>query len=246
MASAPDRLSSLDLKTHALLFDVDGTLLDIAETPEQVVVPDELRDTLATLSERTGGALALVSGRQISVLDDLFKPLRCSAVGVHGAEMRIGQGVIAQRAKPLPQALRRKLADGATALGVLHEDKGSSFTLHFRRTPEKQAEVEQFAQRICAEFLDEALHIAHNKMVVEVVRRGITKGEGVRALMAQSPFKGRTPVFVGDDATDETVFAIMPQLGGLAFSVAREYPGMAGVFAAPAQLRAALQALARR
>jgi trehalose 6-phosphate phosphatase len=244
--AAPEKFASLDLTTHALLFDVDGTLLDIAPKPDQVHVPAELRDTLARLSDLTRGALALVSGRQIAVLDDLFKPLRLSAVGVHGAELRIGQGAVTHRAQPLPAALRQKLADGAKTLGVLSEDKGYSFTLHFRQVPDKQASVEQVARRICAEFPGEAVDIAHNKMVVEVARRGINKGAGVTALMTHFPFKGRTPVFVGDDATDETVFSIMPQLRGMAFSVDREFPGLAGIFASPAQFRSALQALAAR
>jgi trehalose 6-phosphate phosphatase len=99
--------------------------------------------------------------------------------------------------------------------------------------------------RACREFSAEQLHIARNKMIVEVLRGGIDKGAGIEALMARAPFAGRIPVFVGDDATDEKGFAVMPRFGGMAFSVGRAYPALAGIFPDPAAFRAALRALAR-
>jgi trehalose 6-phosphate phosphatase len=246
MAGAAAQFSQIDLTTHALLFDVDGTLVDIAPRPDLVVVPPDLIESLRRLDERAAGAVAFVSGRKIANIDALFAPLILPAIGVHGAEMRVGRGSIERRAEPLPVLLRRKAAEAADALGILVEDKEISVTMHFRQAPAKEPQVEALAARLLNEFSGEALDIERNKMIVEVIRRGINKGAGIAALMARAPFAGRTPVFVGDDATDEKGFAMMPRLHGKAYSVGRDYPGIAGVFDSPAAFRGALQALAQR
>ena len=245
MADAAAVFSRIDLKTHALLLDVDGTLLDIAPRPDLVVVPPGLIEDLRRLQDRTGGAVAFISGRKIAVMDALFTPLVLPAVGVHGAEMRIGRGSIARRAEPLPVLLRQKLVDGAKALGLLTEDKETSVTIHFRLAPEKEKDAEALVAGACRDFSAEPLHIERNKMIVEVMRGGIDKGAGIAALMARPPFAGRIPVFVGDDATDEKGFAAMAGFKGMAFSVGRDYPALAGIFANPAAFRAALRALAQ-
>ena len=246
MADAAQQFSRIDLNTHALLFDVDGTLLNIAPRPDQVVVPPGLIETLQRLNERTGGAVAFVSGRKIAVIDALFTPLTLAAVGVHGAEMRSGPGSIERLVEPLPVLLRQQAAEAAKVLGILIEDKEIAVTLHFRLAQEKEAAVEALAARLRDQFPGEALDIARNKMVVELIRRGVNKGAGIAALMARAPFKGRRPVFVGDDRTDEHGFDAMPQFKGAAYSIAREYPGLAGIFDNAAAFRAALQALAGR
>ena len=245
MADAAAAFSGIDLKTHALLLDVDGTLLDIAPRPDLVVVPPGLIDDLQRLHDLSGGAVAFISGRKIAVMDALFKPLVLPAVGVHGAEIRVGRDSIERRTEPLPVLLRQKLVDGAKALGLLTEDKETSVTIHFRLAPEKEKDAEALVAAACREFAAEMLHIARNKMIVEVLRGGIDKGAGIAALMKRAPFAGRTPVFVGDDATDEKGFAAMPGLKGMAFSVGRDYPGLSGIFADPAAFRAALRTLAR-
>ena len=245
MADAATAFSRIDLKTHALLLDVDGTLLDIALRPDLVVVPPGLIEDLARLQERTGGAIAFVSGRKISVMDGVFKPLVLPAVGVHGAELRVGRGSIERPTEPLPVSLRQKLIAGAGALGLLTEDKEISVTIHFRQAPEKEKDAEALAARACDEFPDEPLDMERNKMIVEVIRRGVNKGAGIAALMTRAPFADRIPVFVGDDATDEKGFAVMKRFGGMAFSVGRAYPALAGIFPDPAAFRAALRALAQ-
>ncbi len=232
------------MTTTALLLDVDGTLIDIAPRPDLVVVPAGLITDLQRLHDMSGGAVAFVSGRKISVMDALFAPLLLPAVGVHGAEMRIGRGSIERCAEPLPVLLRQKLVDGANALGLLSEDKEISVTIHFRLAPEKEKDAEALAAAACGQFATEPLHIERNKMIVEVMRRGINKGAGIEALMARAPFAGRIPIFVGDDATDEKGFAVMPAFKGMAFSIGREYPGLSGIFPDPAAFRAALRALA--
>ena len=245
MADAAAAFSRIDLKTHALLLDVDGTLLDIAPKPDLVVVPPGLIEDLTRLHDLSGGAVAFVSGRKIAVMDALFRPLVLPAVGVHGAEMRTGRGSIERRTEPLPVLLRQKLVDGANALGLLTEDKETSVTIHFRLAPEKEKDAEALVANACREFSAEKLHVERNKMIVEVLRGGIDKGAGVEALMARVPFAGRIPVFVGDDATDEKGFAAMAGFKGMPFSIGRNFPGLAGIFPNPTAFRAALQALAR-
>ena len=244
MADAAAAFSRIDLKTHALLLDVDGTLLDIAPRPDLVVVPPGLIEDLTRLHERSGGAIALISGRKIAVMDALFKPLVLPAVGVHGAEMRVGRGSIERRTEPLPVLLRQKLVDGAKALSLLTEDKETSVSIHFRLAPEKEKDAEALVAQACREFSAEPLHVARNKMIVELMRGGIDKGAGIAALMTRPPFAGRIPVFVGDDATDEKGFAVMPRFKGMAFSIGRDFPGLGGIFPDPPAFRAALQALA--
>jgi len=245
--AAIDAFSRLDLDKVALLFDVDGTLVDLAAQPDAVEVPSDLRRVLPRLAARTNGALALVSGRAVADLDRLFAPLVLPAIGSHGAEIRPGRGRIIAMSEPLPDRLRCALREAeGVAAGVVIEDKRFSLALHYRKAPGAEPRLRQFVEAVRADFPGEPLEILPGKAVLEVKRPGISKGEAVRRLAGEPPFAGRRPVFVGDDVTDESVFAVLPALGGIGFSVARPLPGVAGVFDAPAALRSALQNLARR
>lgn len=235
----------LDPGAIALLLDVDGTLVDIAPTPQAVHVSDELCRSLAHLTERCGGALALVSGRPIDDLDRLFSPLKLAAIGGHGAEMRLAGGERVSTVAPLPPALRRRLSDIATpGSGLLVEDKGYSLALHYRQAPHQEARLSAHIAAVRADFADEALEVLPGKALFEIKRPGIDKGAAVRALMTHTPFAGRRPVFIGDDVTDESVFAILPALGGIGFSVHRHFVGLAGIFESPEDVRRALRELA--
>ncbi len=234
-----------DLRKSALLLDVDGTIVDIAPTPDAVRVPASLKQALSRLAAATDGAVALVSGRRVADLDRLFVPLRLAAVGGHGAELRLPGGAAAKpRAAPrLDGELKRRLA-ALAHYGVVKEDKVFSLALHFRQAPEKERAVRDAVERICAEKWSAAVEILPGKAVVEIKPAGFSKATGVRELMAHAPFAGLRPIFVGDDTTDETVFAIMPEIKGIAFAVGREVAGVAGCFAAPASVRAWLDRIA--
>ncbi len=233
-----------DLRAHAFLFDVDGTLVDIAPTPAEVRVPASLRRALARLIERTDGAVALVSGRPLADLDRLFEPLRLTAVGGHGAEFRLLDGSQApmRDAPMLAAALKRALFAIAGA-GVFAEDKGYSVALHYRLVPEKESLVREAVARACAEAGPEPVEILPGKAVVEIKPAGFSKATGVQELMRRPPFRGRVPIFVGDDTTDESVFGIMPDFAGVAFSVGRQVAGAATHFDSPADVRAWLERL---
>jgi len=224
----------------ALLLDIDGTLLDLAPTPREVWVPPELAHTLTELLARTSGALALVSGRSVNDIDLIFAPMRLPAVGGHGAEMRLsGTGeASATHAPPMDPDLKSRLAAIARiSPGILLEDKGYSLALHYRLAPHAEQAIYEAVAAIRTDHPDAPLEVLPGKAVCEIKHSGFTKATGVLELMKHAPFKGRIPVFIGDDITDETVFAIMPELKGLAYSVGRRSELTAGHFDEPRNVR---------
>lgn len=247
IASDPvmDVFTGLDLQKIALLLDVDGTIVDIGPSPTEVHVSDALVKSLARLHELSGGAVALVSGRRIGDLDRLFSPLELPSIGGHGAEMRVRDGEMFYWAKPLPGALRARLAKAADiGPGVVVEDKEYSVALHYRKAPEHAEQLRHYIGDARTAYPGEPTELLLGKAMFEVKRPGINKGESIRKLMAHAPFGGRTPVFIGDDVTDESVFEVLPEIGGKGFSVLRYFPGLTGVFNSPAQVRTALDSLA--
>jgi len=229
-----------DFQTCALLLDVDGTILDLAPTPQEVRVPSSLRQAMNRLSERTGGALALVSGRPLSDLDRLFAPLQLPAVGGHGAEFRpfAGSSLDIRRTVPLDATLKRKFAAiAASGPGILIEDKGYSVALHYRLAPELGDVVNEAAARVCLENPSVSVELLRGKSVLEIKQAGFSKATGVRELMRYPPFRDRHPIFIGDDVTDESVFEIIGDFHGLAFSVGRMVSGIDGYFENPEAVR---------
>lgn len=229
----------------ALFLDVDGTLLDLAATPDAVVVPDGLLTALVRAAKALNGALALVSGRAVADIDALFHPMQFPAAGIHGFELRPRSGA-PRRIAPLMTVVQRvKLTAVAAGLdGVLAEDKAGAVALHYRLAPDVQ---EILARRIEAVLADDDLKdfdMRPGKMLWEVRRNGIDKGKAVEALMAEPPFRGRVPVFVGDDETDLDGFAGARRGGGIALPVRDVSPGPG--FGGPAGVRTWLAALPSR
>src|SRR5882724_6715275 len=243
--SAPDAVpvpASLvpHLSETAVLLDIDGTLLDLAPTPREVWVPPGLSKTLNRLLQRTNGALALVSGRSLNDMDLIFAPDQYSAVGGHGAEMRIATDgdAVTSNAPPMDKELKRRLAAIAKlSPGILLEDKGYSLALHYRLAPHAEKAIYAAVSLIRADLPNAPIEVLPGKCVCEIKHSGFDKASGVRELMTHEPFKGRRPFFIGDDVTDESVFAIMPDMDGLAFSVGRRAKGVAGHFDAPSDVR---------
>jgi trehalose 6-phosphate phosphatase len=237
---------ALRLGEYALLLDIDGTLLDLAPTPREVWVPPGLAETLGRLRDRTSGALALVSGRSLNDIDLIFAPEQFPAVGGHGAEMRISSDseAVATHAPPMDKELKRRLAAIARlSPGILLEDKGYSLALHYRLAPHAEKAIYAAVSLIRAELPSAPIEVLPGKSVCEIKQSGFDKATGVRELMTLEPFRGRRPIFIGDDVTDESVFAIMPDLGGLAFSVGRRAQGVTDHFDEPRDVRAWLARL---
>src|SRR6201996_9223274 len=224
----------------AILLDIDGTLLDLMPTPREVWVPPGLSETLDGLLTRTSGALALVSGRSLNDIDLIFAPDQFPAVGGHGAEMRLSTDneAVPPHAPPMDKELKRRLAAIAKlSPGILLEDKGYSLALHYRLAPHAEKAIYESVSLIRADLPNAPIEVLPGKFVCEIKHSGFTKATGVRELMTLTPFKGRKPLFIGDDVTDETVFAIMPDFDGLAFSVGRRARGVDGHFDAPNDVR---------
>src|SRR6266481_4401346 len=238
-APAPGELGQ-HLDQTAILLDIDGTLLDLAPTPREVWVPPGLATTLNGLLMRTSGALALVSGRSLNDIDLIFAPELFPAVGGHGAEMRlsIDSEAVATHAPPMDKELKRRLASIARlSPGILLEDKGYSLALHYRLAPHAEKAIYEAVSLIRADLPNAPIEVLPGKCVCEIKHSGFNKATGVLELMTHEPFRGRRPIFIGDDVTDETVFAIMPDLDGLAFSVGRRAQGVADHFDEPRDVR---------
>ncbi len=234
------------LNATAILLDIDGTLLDLMPTPREVWVPPGLRETLNGLLRRTSGALALVSGRSLNDIDLIFAPEEFPAVGGHGAEMRLATDgeAVATHAPPMDKELKKRLAAiAALSPGILLEDKGYSLALHYRLAPHAEKAIYEAVSLIRADLPTAPIEVLPGKCVCEIKHSGFTKASGVRELMTHEPFKGRKPLFIGDDVTDESVFAIMPDFDGTAFSVGRRARGVDGHFDAPNDVREFLSKL---
>ena len=210
----------------ALFLDVDGTLLEFEIRPDLVGLPLGALDTIGRVSDRLGGALALVSGRPLSELDRLFSPQRFPAAGLHGQQFR---GVVAPqpvRSGDALSALRHEAALLAERHpGVFVEDKGANLALHWRAAPEAAASVRELAEAHLPRLQDYRLQPGDH--VLELLPADVDKGRAVHALMAEAPFKGRTPVFVGDDLTDEFGFAAASAAGGWSVLVGEREPTQA-------------------
>jgi trehalose 6-phosphate phosphatase len=232
----------------ALFLDVDGTLLDISDTPGGVTVPSGLTATLETVRRGLQGALAFVSGRTIADLDRLFTPLRLPAAGQHGSEIRLSPDspVACLATAPIREALRRDVAAIAAAFpGAEMEDKGRTIAVHYRRAPGAAAVLTQGLRRI-VQSNETPLILTHGRKVLELRDAGHSKATAVHEFMRHPAFEGRVPLFVGDDITDEDGFIAVEQYGGTALAVGTVHrPRRETAFAGPADVRTWLTHLSK-
>jgi trehalose 6-phosphate phosphatase len=203
-------------RNWAFFLDLDGTLLEIADTPEAVDPGEQEIILLGRLRNACEGAVALISGRSLSRIDQLFSPLVLPAAGQHGAERRDAQGkrhrhrFSVSSLKPAAGGIR---SFAARHQGLVFEDKGASVALHYRLAPQLAAAAQR-AVREAAEPLGDAVEVQGGKMVVELKPAGCDKGKAIESFMQEPPFAGRVPVFLGDDVTDEYGFRVVNRLGG--------------------------------
>ncbi len=205
----------------AFFLDIDGTLLELAERPERVRVDAALVRLLGELHRAAGGAVALISGRSVAGVDALFAPLELPVAGQHGIERRDGAGHMHRHVgalEPLRRAAARLQAYAAARPGLALEDKGASLALHYRQAP-KLVDEARAAMAAVAAALGEAFELQGGKMVLELKPGGRDKGSVIEEFMHEAPFRGRTPVFVGDDLTDEYGFGVVNRMGGHAIKV---------------------------
>lgn len=208
---------SLHLQS-ALFLDFDGTLVDIAETPDAVHVSPELIDTLAALHGLLGGALAIVSGRQIDALDRFLEPLALPSAGEHGVQRRNARGVLEEQAAPdLAAVVQAANALSMEYPGVIMERKHAAVAVHYRLAPHWEDACRSAMLAVIAH--SPRLEVLFGKCVVEVKPAGINKGIAIEAFMQEAPFQGRTAMFFGDDTTDESGFTAVQRMNGAAVKV---------------------------
>jgi trehalose 6-phosphate phosphatase len=212
-------------KHWALFLDLDGTLLDIAATPRAVVVPGDLVADLEAAAATLGGALAIVSGRDIREVDTLLYPLRLPAAGEHGAIVRLPDGARDEVTLKVPDDWAKALYGlQETCPGVWTELKSHNVVVHYRNAPAHEAAVRRVASELVARD-PQSFELLEAKMAVEIRPRAVTKARAVDRLMEVEPFAGRTPVFIGDDATDRDGFGAAIERGGIALDVAVFFAG---------------------
>ncbi|SIR19023.1 trehalose 6-phosphatase [Janthinobacterium sp. TND4EL3] len=234
-------LQLLSAPGTAVFLDFDGTLVDLAPTPDGVRVAPGVIEALALLAERHGGALALISGRPVAQIDAMLAPLVLPVAGVHGVERRGADGQLHVAATPdVAPVLARARALAAMYPGLLVERKRGAVALHYRLAPELEPLCLQemtVAVQACPGVL-----LLHGKMVLEAKPAATDKGGAIAAFLQESPFAGRRPVFAGDDTTDEAGFAFVQQAGGQGVKVGSGLSAATLRLASPGALRAALLA----
>lgn len=222
--SAPDP-DLREFRVHpegwAVFLDIDGTLIDIAPTPDDVTVPAGLADDLDRLRRRLGGALGLITGRAVAFVDRLFAPYRFAVAGLHGAEWRLpGARPVGPAPDPDFECVKRFVAGEAARLGVLFEDKGAAVAVHYRQSPKSAGIVRDLMER-AVDMAGVAYALQTGKMVIEL-RPEASKGEALVRFMEGEVFRGRRPIVFGDDDTDETMFETANRLGGLSVRIGED------------------------
>ncbi len=229
----------------ALFLDFDGTLVDIAPSPESVEVPEDLPALLARLDNVLSGAVAIVTGRSIDAIDLYLAPWRPVTAGAHGAEIRMGREKIVQAAKSLPpEWVAAVSALCGKVQGASIEIKRSSISVHYRSNPGAGPRIEdELRQALRGELGD--FVILPGRMVFEIMPSHVSKGRAVETLLELPQFSGRRPLMIGDDRSDEAAFRAAEQRGGLALTVAGEhFPKESADFSRPSEVRDWLAAFA--
>jgi trehalose 6-phosphate phosphatase len=201
----------------AIFTDFDGTLVDIAETPDSVDVPAALPHQIERAANELDSAFAVITGRQIIDIDKYLAPLVLPVAGAHGSQRRKADGSL--------ETLPPEIISGADLLAenlepllaanpdLIVERKDGAVALHYRQAPELERAC-QIAMEEAA-YADDRFELVPGKMVIEARPRGLSKGTALRAFMQEAPFAGRTPIFIGDDTTDEDAFVAAQDLGGI-------------------------------
>ena len=226
MPDLPPPTASL-LDGAALFLDFDGTLVELAETPDSIEVPVSLRSLLDRLRERLEGRLAIVSGRSLADLDRHLPTSGIAFSGSHGLELKLADGTALPLSVPIGleaihERVRRFAADRD---GLIVEEKPAGIALHYRQAPDEAGRVAAFMAELARES---GFSVQQGAMVAELRPIGATKGDALKAFMTEPGFAGTRPVFVGDDLTDEHGFAAAAQLGGAGVLVGPTRPTAAG------------------
>lgn len=205
---------------HAFFFDFDGTLVAIAERPDDVLLDDLTRDALQNLFDQTDGATAIITGRDIASVDAFLAPLQLPIAGVHGLTRRDHNGTL--HAPVLDLQINEQLVRHLTTLLKQHpelflETKYGAVALHYRANPNLAAACIAAMEKAVVDF--PGYEIRRGKMVVEAKTMQGNKGSAIADFMNEAPFRGRQAVFAGDDVTDEDAFSHVNEIGGITIKI---------------------------
>lgn len=229
-----------NLSDYALFLDLDGTLIDIAGTPDGVSIPEDLVKLLDQVQLRLGGAFAILTGRPIGHVDRLLAPMTPVAAGVHGAELRsLPNGTIICKAAPINDGIVRAVHDVAERhAGAIVEMKSASIAVHYRQAPALASQLEAALKQILNDCPN-GLILARGRQVLEIVPRDVSKGAALEEIMSLPTFAGRRPIMIGDDLPDLSALEAAIRLGGRGLKVAGEQFTRADAdFYCPADVRA--------
>lgn len=229
----------------ALFLDFDGTLVEIAPSPDDVHLDRRVAPALDILRADLGGALALVSGRPISFLDAMLAPYRFDSAGLHGAQIRTDGEIRSQSEVPeaMHEATRDLVRFANSNVGIIVEDKRISIALHWRLAPHLKDEALALLRMIAAR-MGPGIRLQEGKAVAELVPAGASKGNAIAWMMRTAPYAGRIPVFIGDDITDEAGFEVVNAFGGISVRIGDGETCAAQRIGSPTQLRSILLAAA--
>lgn len=217
------RFLNRSLNEYSFFLDIDGTLAELQQTPDEVSIPKVTIDQLNKLFDLSAGAVALISGRPLAQIDKLVSPLQLPAAGVHGAEIRLASGAIEMVEIPVSRLaqLENALLEAISPLrGVVLETKPFAFALHYRQALSQQSALKLRCDQIITEFPE--FMVQPGKRVYEIKPVSRDKGLALERFMQTPPFKNKYPVMIGDDLTDEAAFAQVNSLAGVSIKVGVE------------------------
>ena len=201
-----------------LFADFDGTLVELAESPEQLKPAGDLVDLLQALKQRLSGALGVISGRRLESIDRWLAPMQLAGGGLHGSQMRLSPGPApSPRVAPqLAGQVAKLKARYTDAPGILVEDKGAAIALHYRLAPERREDCRAAMSEVADQL---GFNLLSGHCVFEARPAGIDKGTALNELARSGPFAGRRLFFIGDDTTDEDAIRAAQALGGIGIRV---------------------------
>ena len=203
----------------ALFLDVDGTLLEFCNNPDDVCPGVELNLILKSLSSLLKGALALVTGRRVLEIDRIFHPLQLPIGGQHGLEHRDAEGNFKLvKSLEFPENIRSQIqCFGEIYPECAIEDKSLTMAIHYRRAPKLEEKVLKFVNKLIEG--EKHFHAIRGNMVIEIKPLGVDKGQSIALFMENEPFVDKLPIFIGDDVTDEDGFRYINANNGISIKV---------------------------
>jgi trehalose 6-phosphate phosphatase len=213
--------------------DYDGTLADLAPTPDHVTPDPEVFALVSRLAALPDTCVGVISGRRLNQVEKLVPVPGVVLAGTYGVEMRLPSGERVERVdhqaiRPFLTTLKPQWQELVESReGFFLEDKGWSLALHARYAADDEAEEILAGAR--SQALDSVgkggepnFRILGGHKFLEVGPRMAHKGGTVRYLLDRYPCSGARPIYLGDDSKDEEAFGVIRAEGGITIVVGAE------------------------